>query len=220
MNTFAAQSPSKSQSKYATLALARTIPGVINAASLLQSQQFHPRAVVELTIGTDPQTLVDQAVADVSHDGLRRVLELCCSATEVRQALSSLSFSKSGYAVSPIQTLRRAAETARLWWAFGAQEGEVLYVSTFIQGCQDLLVRNRDGAQSVEDWMFAIIRPAVFKLDEHHPHQAWLLRQTLGRGNIDEEDVEQVPRLRESVKRALMAVRQSARHGSPVNALN
>lgn len=179
-------------------------------------QQTH--RVVELTIGTDPQTLVDQAVADVRHDGLRRVLELCCSATEVRQALTSLLSPTPGYIFSPVQRLRRAAQTARLWWAFGAQEGEVLYVSTFIQGCQDLLAASTDGFESAQERMFAIIRPALFKLDEHHPRQAWLLRQALGRGNVDEEDAQEAPRLRESVRRALLASCQSGRQGTQVDA--
>ncbi|TXT40496.1 MAG: hypothetical protein FD135_1276 [Comamonadaceae bacterium] len=191
-----------------------------NTISNNHSNVQHVRRFIEITIGTDPQTLVDQAVADVRHDGLRRVLELCCSATEVRQVLTSLSSSTPGYVVSPIQTLRRAAETARLWWAFGAQEGEVLYVSTFIQGCQDLLAASSDGLESAQDRMFAIIRPALFKLDEHHPRQAWLLRQSLGRGNVDEEDEQEVPRLRESVRRALLASRQPGRHGIQADAHN
>lgn len=189
-----------------------------NTATNNHSNTQHARRFVEITIGTDPQTLVDQAVADVRHDGLRRVLELCCSATEVRQALTSLLSPSPGYIVSPVQTLRRAAQTARLWWAFGAQEGEVLYVSTFIQGCQDLLAASSDGFESAQERMFAIIRPALFKLDEHHPRQAWLLRQALGRGNVDEEDEQEAPRLRESVRRALLASRQTGRHGAQADA--
>ena len=201
--------------KYATrTSTNNTATNNSNRNNTNNTQQAH--RVVELTIGTDPQSLVDQAVADVSHDGLRRVLELCCSATEVRQVLTSLLSPAPGYIVSPVQTLRRAAQTARLWWAFGAQEGEVLYVSTFIQGCQDLLAASSDGLESAQERMFAIIRPALFKLDEHHPRQAWLLRQALGRGNVDEEDEQEAPRLRESVRRALLASRQTGRHGAQV----
>lgn len=191
-----------------------------NTSTNNHSNVQHARRFVEITIGTDPQTLVAQAVADVRHDGLRRVLELCCSATEVRQVLTSLLSPTPGYIVSPVQTLRRAAETARLWWAFGPQEGEVLYVSTFIQGCQDLLAASTDGSESAADRMFAIIRPALYKLDEHHPRQAWLLRQSLGRGNVDEEDEQQAPRLRESVRRALRASRQPGRNGAQAAARN
>ena len=71
-SNFLLQRPSQSQRRSTALALSRTIPGVMSAASLLQSQQPVPRsrAVVEITIGKDPQSLVSEAVARVRHPGL------------------------------------------------------------------------------------------------------------------------------------------------------
>ena len=222
-SNFLLQRPSQSQRRSTALALSRTIPGVMSAASLLQSQQPVPRsrAVVEITIGKDPQSLVSEAVARVRHPGLNRLLSAFTQEPEIRDVLLCMDEppgvggvhpaqaepnSSSGTPSWPIQRLRRAAELAQYLCAFGREEREVLYVATLLQGCQPLLNSGLPNAASQADVLHALVRKSLQQLEEHHARQAWLLRQCMGWGLEDEVDDFYVPRLQQAVQRSLALV--------------
>ena len=86
-------------------------------------------------------------------------------------------------------------------------ERAVLFVATVIRGIQALLSDYVVGPANLEDVMFTLVRPALHRLDDSAPRQACLLRLSLGWGNADEVDAFYVPRLQESVARALRAVK-------------
>jgi DNA polymerase III psi subunit len=205
------------------VALSRSIPGVMRAACLVQTQQTaaRARAVVELAIGKEPQTLVAEAVARVRHPGLNRLLASFTQEPEIREALLGMevpsgdpdAFSGQGQSAScssaptwPIQRLRRAAELAQYLCAFGREEREVLYVATLLQGCQPLLNRGLQNTASQQDVLRTLVRKSLQQLEERYPRQAWLLRQSMGWGLEDEVDDFYVPRLQRSILRSLAQV--------------
>ena len=200
--------------------LVRNIAGVASAASLLPTSQPAPRtrAVVELTIGKDPQTLVAEAVAKVRHPGLNRLLTSFVQEPEIREMLLRMeetasepdalmgrgkSARRSTQPSWPIQRLRRAAELAQYLSAFGHEEREVLYVATLLQGCQPMLNSGLQNTASQSDVLRTLVRKSLFQLEEGFPRQAWLLRQSMGWGLEDEVDDFYVPRLQQAVTRSL-----------------
>ena len=182
------------------------------------------RSVVELTVGVSPRQLVDKVLAEVSSWQLREFLRTVVTELEVELALTTpipTSTSSSGmrqpFQSYPVQSLRRAAEIAGYWCAFGREERAVLYVATLIRGIGRLLADYVVGSAKLDDILFTLVRPALHRLDDSAPRQACLLRLCLGWGNADEVDAYYVPRLQESVERALRAVRlaqPTQRHAS------
>ncbi|MCB8747293.1 hypothetical protein LHU53_10270 [Rhodoferax sp. U2-2l] len=177
--------------------------------------------MVELTIGTDPQTLVSQAVAKVRHPGLNRLLASFMQEPEIREVMLCMptsssdsdalsapreSPSRSTAPIWTIQRLRRAAELAQYLCAFGCEEREVLYVATLLQGCQPLLNHGLQSTASQQDVLRTLVRKSLQQLEERYPRQAWLLRQAMGWGLEDEVDDFYVPRLQQSVQRSLSLV--------------
>lgn len=225
MNTFLpsrTQTQAQAHQKRAAAARVSAIPGVLSAASLLKNQQIksQPRAVVELTIGRDPQSLVTETVAKVRHPGLHSLLANFTREPEIRGLLHQLDAHGSAACVHqgqgaqpscstsptwPIQRLRRAAELAQHLCAVGRDEREVLYAGTVLQGCKDLLI-NTMGAVDGANVHFTLVRKELHRLDELHPRQAWLLRQCMGWGLDDEVDDFYVPRLQQSIRRSLALV--------------
>lgn len=203
--------------------LVRSIAGVASAASLLPTSQPAPRtrAVVELTIGKDPKTLVAEAVARVLHPGLNRLLTSFVQEPEIREMLLRMeepasetdvligrgkSAPRSTQPSWPIQRLRRAAELAQYLCAFGHEEREVLYVATLLQGCQPMLNSGLQNTASQQDVLRTLVRKSLHQLEEIYPRQAWLLRQSMGWGLEDEVDDFYVPRLQQAVRRSLSLV--------------
>jgi len=107
---------------------------------------------------------------------------------------------------SPIQVRRRAGETAAYGCACGAEERDVLFVATLLQGAQQLLVPIVLGDSTIEDVMFTLVRKSLHRLDDHAPRCSRLLRLALGWGYTDEIDDFYVPRLQIAVQRALTQV--------------
>jgi len=210
----------QSQTQAKKRALVCNIAGVVSAASLLPTSQPSLRtcAVVELTIGKDPQTLVAEAVARVRHPGLNRLLTSFVQEPEIREVLLRMEepASESGALMGrgksaprstqptwPIQRLRRSAELAQYLSAFGHEEREVLYVATLLQGCQPLLNSGLQNTASQSDVLRTLVRKSLCQLEEGYPRQAWLLRQSMGWGLEDEVDDFYVPRLQQAVTRSL-----------------
>ena len=228
MNTVSSLTPAprhfQAQHQQQTLAKKRAlvcnIAGVASAASLLPTSQPAPqtRAVVELTIGKDPKTLVEEAVAKVRHPGLNRLLTSFVQEPEIREVLLRMqepasepgalmgrgkSAPRSRAPSWPIQRLRRAAELAQYLSAFGHEEREVLYVATLLQGCQPMLNSGLQNTASQSDVLRTLVRKSLCQLEEGYPRQAWLLRQSMGWGLEDEVDDFYVPRLQQAVTRSL-----------------
>lgn len=178
------------------------------------------RSVVELTVGVNPRQLVDKVLAEVSSCQLREFLRTVVTESEVELALTtpiptptSSSGMRRPFQSYPVQSLRRAAEMAGYWCAFGREERAVLYVATLIRGIGHLLADYVVGCAKLDDILFTLVRPALHRLDDSAPRQACLLRLCLGWGNADEVDAYYVPRLQESVERALRAGQLGHRAG-------
>ena len=182
--------------------------------SLLEVVQARPSysemaiKVLELTIGTDPSRLLEAAVMNVESAELREFLARVLDEPESRQALTQL-IDAGHYAKSPtfvVQLVRRAAEQVKHWCAVGRQERDVLYVATYIQSLEFLLMESLIGNACAQDVIFTIARSALHRLDDQAPRAARLLRLSLGWGNEDEIDSAYVPRLRQSVLKAAKGV--------------
>jgi hypothetical protein len=167
------------------------------------------RAVVEITIGPDPESMLLQVAGEVLHSGLKSLITQFLFEPEIRELLTVIKVEpgRSYKRITlPIQLLRRAAELAQYWGAFGPQERDVLYVATLLQGCQTLLKPTLTGFATPQDVMFTIVRPALHRLEDQFPRQAFLLRLCLGWGNLDEGDDYYLHRLQQSIDRALSIV--------------
>lgn len=159
---------------------------------------------VELTVGVDPDDLVRDAVLKVRNEGLQTFLKRLVLEPEVLPVLTQRINSNGVYQRHAIQYLRVAAESIQYWCAMGQEERQVLYAATFVLGIQTLLQECIVGNATARDVMFTIARPHLYQLDESAPRSASLLRQCLGWCNEDEVDGEYVPRLQQSVQRAVV----------------
>lgn len=159
---------------------------------------------LEITVGVDPKDLVAAAVQKVRDGGLQDFLNQVVHEPEVLPLLVRSINTDRKYQRHVIQSLRVAGETAQYWSAMGREEGEVLYVATFVLGIQTLLSELIVGNATPRDVMFTIARPYLYQLKEASPRCAHLLRQCLGWCPEDEVDGEYVPRLQLAVQRAVV----------------
>lgn len=161
---------------------------------------------LEITLGVDPKDLVASAVQKVSDGGLQDFIHQVVHEPEVLPLLVRSINTDRKYQRHVIQSLRAAGETAQYWSAMGREEGEVLYVATFVLGIQTLLSELIVGNATPRDVMFTIARPYLYRLEEASPRCASLLRQCLGWCPEDEVDGEYVPRLQLAVQRAVLGL--------------
>lgn len=161
---------------------------------------------LELTVGVDPKDLVSAAVQKVRDNGLQNFLQQVVHEPEVLPLLVQSIHADRKHQRHVIQSLRAAGETAQYWSAMGREEGEVLYVATFVLGIQTLLSGLIVGNATPRDVMFTIARPYLYRLEEASPRCAHLLRQCLGWCPEDEVDGEYVPRLQLAVQRAVLCL--------------
>ena len=186
-----------------------------------------PRTLLAFTIVADPDRLLTDAVSRVKNTALQEFLTSVMHEPEIYQALTSATFvpmnasaqpsTHPGSAIRrnqpsapdhsyPIQALRRAGEMAAYWCACGAEERDVLFVATLLQGAQRLLAAVVQGDSTIEDVMFTLVRRSLHRLDDHTPRCSRLLRLALGWGCADEIDDFYVPRLQIAVQRALTQI--------------
>ena len=161
---------------------------------------------LEITVGVDPKEQVHAAVQKVSDGGLQDFIHQVVHEPEVLPLLVRSINTDRKYQRHVIQSLRAAGETAQYWSAMGREEGEVLYVATFVLGIQTLLSELIVGNATPRDVMFTIARPYLYRLEEASPRCASLLRQCLGWCPEDEVDGEYVPRLQLAVQRAVLSL--------------
>ena len=168
------------------------------------------RAAVDASIGLSAISQIERMVRAVKNPQLHLLLVSVVIEPEVEQALTceiGHSLTVVGrIPVYPVQALRRAAEMAAYWCAFGAQEREVLYVATCIRGIGYLLAGHVSPGADLNDIVFTLVRPALHRLDDSAPLLARRLRLALGWGNDDEVGAWGGPNAQESVARALAAV--------------
>ena len=139
------QSNITTQSHYNTLGLQR-------ASDLLLTPKRTPRPkqniavskrtsypALEITVGVHPKDLVAAAVQKVRDCGLQDFINQVVHEPEVLPLLVRSINTDRKYQRHVIQSLRAAGETAQYWSAMGREEGEVLYVATFVLGIQTLL---------------------------------------------------------------------------------
>ena len=162
-----------------------------------------------ITMVVHPSGLVARAVSAVSNCALRDFLESVVSEPEVWQSLTTpIAHGRHASPVYPyyaVQSLCRAGELASYWCALDQQERDVLFVATLLRGVQTLLSDYLVGSANLEDVLFTLARSALHELDESSPRNSFLLRLAMGWANVDEVDDYYVPRLQNTVQRALMA---------------
>lgn len=179
------------------------------AAKSLKKVQ-RDRAHKRLRRRVNPHDLMAQTINDVGDSGLRKVVEECFRATEIRQTLTTLPSERPQKIVYPIEQLRRAASYPWSLEVVRPHEAEVLKVCTLLLGCQDLL----GGTASASEQLRAIARPALCKLGSG---QSKLLRQLMGWGNFDEQDHDHCLAMRALMRRGLQASCRSAQPGPTGN---
>jgi len=172
--------------------------------NLARPAPFSGQHVLDITLRRDPQFLIEATRQAVDCEHLRDFLGTVLAERDVAQALAR---GRGNGHPPPIVSLRRAAEMARCWSAFGAQERETLFVATVLRGVQELLADQVVGSRCTpSELVFAIARSALHRLDDAAPRPASLLRLALGWGNEDEIDAFYVPRIQHTVMQALSSV--------------
>lgn len=167
--------------------------------------------------GIDPQVTVRDTVKAVRDSNLRDFLEAVLAEPEVEQVLTTRRNGQGYYQRYAIQYLRRAAGLASFWCVQDRQEREVMYVATLVQGLKKVLAPCIVGNASVEDVVFTIVRPALYRLDDHAPRLAGLLRLSVGWGNADEIDDSYIPGQQQAIRRALQRAGLSEDEVLPFN---
>lgn len=175
-----------------------------HTANKLMASRLSAHSVLEVTLRQDPRRSIEAAVQAINCEHLRAFLGTVLDQPDVVQALA---WGRGNGHPPPIVSLRRAAEMARCWSAFGAQERETLFVATVLRGVQELLADQVVGSRCTpSELVFAIARSALHRLDDAAPRPASLLRLALGWGNEDEIDAFYVPRIQHTVMQALSSV--------------
>jgi hypothetical protein len=170
-----------------------------------------PATSYEVTVGPDPQTFIDQAVRSLESAPLRRMFAAFVTEPEIHTVLTTpvgggVQYQRTGLCRYAVQVLRSAAETAAYSSAFCGAERDALYVATFIEGCRAYLGACIDGASNVDDVLHTLVMEPLRQLDRQDERLAGLVRMCLGCGLPDEVDDFYVPRLRNTVRRALSRV--------------
>lgn len=186
-----------------------------------------PRQPITHVTAADPDRLLLDVVSRVKIPALQEFLTAVTHEPEIYMALTTATFvpmnasarpaaharpairrkqASAPASTYPIQALRRASEMASYCCACGAEERDVLFVATLLQGVQRLLVAVVHGDSTVEEVMFTLVRRSFHRLDDHAPRCSRLLRLALGWGYADEIDDFYVPRLQYVVQRALSKV--------------
>lgn len=206
INTLPNTPSQKPASETATLMCAEYRDNAVPPApGAISTRRISPS--IEITVGRDPQRLIQAVVAKVKNPHLRAFVASMMAAYEVNLVLCQLDDSGAKYQRFPVERLRSAAEMASYWCAFGAEEKEVLFVATLVHGIQCLLAEGAVGTCSPQEVMRAVVLADLHRLDRNAARQASLLRLCLGWGNEDEVDEYYVPRLQTAVKQAIRHMR-------------
>jgi len=162
----------------------------------------------EVTLGPDPQELIQKAIDKVSSAPLRSFLSCYFEQPEIHAYLSTpvevLNARKpGGLCRYGVQVLRAAAETAAYSSEYGGAERQALYAATFLEASRSFLSASLEMGSNVDDVLHTLAHEPLRRLDRQDERMAGLVRMCMDWGLPDEVDEFYVPRLRNSVLRAL-----------------
>ena len=155
--------------------------------------------------GIKPQEIIQDTITAVRESDLREFLDVVLKESEVEQVLTTKVPSQRYYQRYAIQYLRRAAGMANFWCVGERREREVVYVATVVEGLKQLMAPLIVGSANANDFVFTIVRSALYRLDDNAPGLASQLRLILGWGNADEFDNSYIPSVQEVIRRALQS---------------
>ncbi len=141
---------------------------------------------VEITIGPDPQVLIQRAINKVGHPALRTFLRTVMAERDVNRVLTLLLDDGRKAQRLPIDRLRCAAETARNRSMLSAPAREILYAAVLISGIESLLGETVRPPYTSGDVIRSVVRDALRQLEQQDEERACELRNFLGWGNDDE----------------------------------
>lgn len=156
-----------------------------------------PSAVNRAVDKPEPQPWMRGVLDDLSEEALRDfVTQVCEEQVVARELIQKVSWRKTPEQIMCIEQLHRAAVFARTWLPSCPKTGEVIYVSTFLQGLVEVMKPHilNSGCTPLAQ-IFTIARSALIRLDEQATGSAWLIRHVMGWGLEDEVDL--VPGLNE-----------------------
>lgn len=162
---------------------------------------------VEITLGPDPQTLIQRTIAKVSNPALRAFLCSVMAERDVNRVLTLLLDDGRKWQRLPIDRLRSAAETARNRSMLDGRAREVLYTAVLIAGIESLLGETVAPPYDPRDVIRSVVRDALRRLDHQDEYRACALRKCLGWGNDDESDEVGVRESQYAVSRAMHSLR-------------
>lgn len=164
---------------------------------------------VEITVGIDPQVLVNRCVASVRNPALQTFIGAVMAERDVNRVLTMLPGESVRYARWPIDRLRSCAETVALRSALSPTLRQVLFVAALTAGIEVLLAPCVVYPATTRDVMRSIVRSALQRLDNDSPGIAALLRNCLGWGNDDDMDGEGLEALQVAVRSAATQLRRT-----------
>ncbi len=142
--------------------------------------------VLEVTYGTDPQTLIRRAVRLVADSNLRTFVRSVMAERDVNRVLTMLSADSPRLQRLPIDRLRAAAEAGSKKALAGPRTRDTLYVSILIAGIEILVGQTVKEPYSSSDVIRSVVRDALRKLAAKDEALATDLRNCLGWGNQDD----------------------------------
>ncbi len=142
--------------------------------------------VLEVTFGTDPQTLIRRAVRLVADSNLRAFIRSVMAERDVNRVLTMLRNDSPRFQRLPIDRLRAVAETGSKRTLAGPRTRDTLYVAILVAGIEILLGQTVKEPYSSGDVIRSVVRDALRKLATTDEALATDLRNCLGWGNQDD----------------------------------
>lgn len=142
--------------------------------------------VLEVTYGTDPQTLIRRAVRLVVDRNLRSFVRSVMAERDVNRVLTLLREDGQRFQRLPIDRLRAAAEAGSKKALAGPRTRDTLYVAILIAGIEVLLGQTVTAPYTPSDVIRSVVCDALRKLATKDEALATDLRNCLGWGNQDD----------------------------------
>lgn len=171
--------------------------------------------VLEVTYGTDPQTLIRRAVRLVADTNLRAFVRSVMAERDVNRVLTVLRNDSPRLQRLPIDRLRAVAETGSKKALAGPRTRDTLYVAILVAGIEVLLGQTVKEPYSSSDVIRSVVRDALRTLATKDEALTTDLRNCLGWGNQDEMLSVTVQCLQQRVAMAVLDLRNRLALATP-----
>ena len=171
--------------------------------------------VLEVTYGTDPQTLIRRAIRLVADTNLRTFVRSVMAERDVNRVLTVLRADSPRFQRLPIDRLRAAAESGSKKALAGPRTRDTLYVAILLSGIEILLGQTVKEPYSPIDVIRSVVRDALRTLANKDEALATDLRNCLGWGNQDEMTSVTVQCLQQRVEMAVLDLRNRMAVSTP-----